>query len=107
MAREWQEHGSTAHAQYIWSAGCGIACPSHQILRSPNETKNFMPPGVAFGTMTVAAVLGFLIYKLQIALAHGRRVRETKDFKIPGVAFGIMTVAVPRGARGARFVKEF
>ena len=57
--------------------------------------------------MTVAAVLGFLMYKLDIALAHGWGVRETKDFKTPGAAFGIMTVAVPRGARGARFVKEF
>ena len=97
----------TAHAHYVWNARCRIACPSHHILRSPQEMKNFRTPGVAFGTMTVAAVLGFLIYKLQIALAHGRRVRETKDFKTPGVAFGTMTVAVPRGARGARFVKEF
>ena len=61
---------------------------------------------MAFGTMTVAAVLGFLIYKLEIALAHGGQVRETKDFGTPGVAFGTMTVAVPRGARGARFVKK-
>ena len=47
--------------------------------------------------MTVAAVLGFLIYKLQIALAHGRRVRESKDFRTPGVAFGTMTVAAVVG----------
>ena len=97
----------TAHSQYVWNARCGIACPSHHTLRSPRETRNFRTLGGAFGTMTVAAVLGFLIYKLQIALAHGRRVRETKDFRTPGVAFGTMTVAVPRGARGARFVKEF
>ena len=73
MARAWQEHGSTAHAQYAWSAGCGIACPSHYILRSPQETKNFKTPGVAFGTMTVAAVVGFQIYNLQIALAQADR----------------------------------
>ena len=73
MARAWQEHGSTAHAQYAWSAGCGIACPSHYILRSPKATTNFTTPGVAFGTMTVAAVVGFQIYNLQIALAQADR----------------------------------
>ena len=70
-ARAWQAHGSTAHAQYVWSAGCGIACPSHHILRSPKETKNFNIPGDAFGIMTVAAVPGFQIYKLRIAIAQG------------------------------------
>ena len=73
MARAWQEHGSTAHAQYAWSAGCGIACPSHYILRSPKRTTNFRIPGVAFGIMTVAAVVGFQIYNLQIALAQADR----------------------------------
>ena len=73
MAGAWQEHCSTAHAQYAWSAGCGIACPSHYILRSPKETTNFKTPGVAFGTMTVAAVVGFQIYNLQIALAQADR----------------------------------
>ena len=73
MARAWQENGSTAHAQYAWSAGCGIACPSHYILRLPKETTNFRTPGVAFGTLTVAAVVGFQIYNLQIALAQADR----------------------------------
>ena len=84
MAGAWQEHGrstpgachehgNTAHAQYAWSAGCGIACPSHYMLRSPKETTNFRSPGVAFGTMTVAAVEGFQIYNLQIALAQADR----------------------------------
>ena len=36
-----------------------------------------------------------------------RSPKETTNFETPGVAFGTMTVAVPRGARGARFVKEF
>ena len=39
---------------------------------APRETNHFRTPGVAFGTMTVAAVLGFLIYKLQLALAPSR-----------------------------------
>ena len=73
MAGACHEHGSTAHAQYAWSAGCGIACPSHYILRSPKETTNFRTPGVAFGTMTVAAVVGFQIYNLQIVLAQADR----------------------------------
>ena len=73
MARAWQEHGSTAHAQYAWSAGCGIACLNHYILRSLKETTNFKTPGVAFGIMTVAAVPGFQIYKLKIALAQADR----------------------------------
>ena len=81
MAGAWQEHGrsmagachehcSTAHAQYAWSARCGIACPSHYILRSPKETTNFK---VASGIMTVATVVGFQIYNLQIALAQADR----------------------------------
>ena len=73
MAGACHEHGSTAHAQYAWSAGCGIACPSHYILRLPKETTNFRTPGVAFGTLTVAAVVGFQIYNLQIALAQADR----------------------------------
>ena len=64
MARAWQAHGSTAHAQYVWSAGCGIACPNHHILRLPKDTRNFNTPGVAFGIMTVAAVPGFQIHTL-------------------------------------------
>ena len=67
----------TAHSHYVWNARCRIACPSHHILRSPQETKNFRTPGVAFGIMTVAAVLGFLVYKLEIAFAHKEQVRET------------------------------
>ena len=73
MARAWQEHGSTAHAQYAWSAGCGIACPNHYFLPSPKETTNLKTPGVAFCIMTVAAVVGFQIYNLQIALAQADR----------------------------------
>ena len=67
----------TAHSHYVWNARCRIACPSHHILRSPQEMKNFKTPGVAFGTMTVAAVVGFQIYNLQIALAQA--VREFYD----------------------------
>ena len=55
------------------SAGCGTACPSYHILRSPQETTTFTTPGVVFGTMTVAAVFGVQIYKLQIALAQADR----------------------------------
>ena len=63
----------TAHSHYVWNARCRIACPSHHILRSPKETRNFNTPGVAFGTMTVAAVIFFQIYKLEIALAQADR----------------------------------
>ena len=63
----------TAHSHYVWNARCRIACPSHHILRSPKETKNFKTPGGAFGIMTVAAVPGFQIYKLEIALAQADR----------------------------------
>ena len=73
MARAWQAHGSTARSQNVWSAGCGIVCPSHHIVRSPEETKNFNTPGMAFGIMTVAAVVGFQIFNLQIALAQADR----------------------------------
>ena len=73
MASAWHSMAACRMAGACQAHGKSMAGAWESILHSPKETNHFTTPGVAFGTMTVAAVLGFLIYRLEIALAQADR----------------------------------